>query len=66
MVANEEDSGINVIDVAAEAVVANELDIAFCAQLLVPVNVPINGPVKLPVLIWVELDTVPVGRMVGA
>ena len=35
--------------------------IAFCAQLLVPVNCPVNDPLNEPVLIWVELDTSPVG-----
>jgi hypothetical protein len=44
-----------VIDVAADAVVANELDIALLAQLLVPNNdplwMPINEPVNEPVLI---------------
>jgi hypothetical protein len=61
VVANEAVVGIKVIDVAAEAVVANELDTAFCAQLLVPINSPANDPVNEPVLIWVELDTNPFG-----
>jgi hypothetical protein len=36
VVAKEAVDGVNVIDVAAEAVVANELDTALLAQLLVP------------------------------
>ena len=51
---------------ANDAVVANELDIALLAQLAVPnvepLWVPINDPVKEPVLICVELLTVPVGK----
>jgi hypothetical protein len=63
VVANEADVGVNVIDVAAEAVVANELDIALLAQLLVPMKFPVNDPLNDPVLICVELDTVPVGSV---
>lgn len=59
--ANEAVDGVNVIDVAAEAVVANEADTTLLAQLLVPKNVPVNDPLKLPVLICTELDTVPSG-----
>jgi hypothetical protein len=59
-----------VIDVAADAVVANELEIALLAQLLVPNNdplwIPTNEPVKEPVLICAELDTVPVGNPDGS
>jgi hypothetical protein len=59
----------NVMDVAADAVVANELEIALLAQLAVPnvepLCVPINDPVNEPVLICAELDTVPVGNPLG-
>jgi hypothetical protein len=51
----------NVMDVAAEAVVANDEEIALLAQLLVPINVPVNDPLNEPVLICWELDTVPTG-----
>jgi hypothetical protein len=54
---------------ATEAVVANELETALVAQLLVPNNdpltIPINDPVKEPVLIWVELLTNPTGTPVS-
>ena len=66
MVANEAVAGTNVMLAAADAVIANELDTAFCAQLLVPSNVPVNDPVNEPVLICAELDTVPEGNTVGA
>jgi hypothetical protein len=56
----------NVIDVAADAVVAKDEDIALFAQLDVPINVPVNDPLKLPVLICVDEDTIPVGNIVGA
>jgi hypothetical protein len=49
------------MDVAAEAVVAKDEDIALLAQLLVPINVPVNDPLNDPVLICWELDTVPEG-----
>ena len=58
-VANDDVNGVNVIDVAADAVVANDAEIAVLAS-------PINDPVKLPVLICKELLTIPVGNMVGA
>ena len=57
--ANDAVNGVNVIDVAADAVVANDAEIAVLAS-------PINDPVKLPVLIWVELLTIPAGNMFGA
>jgi hypothetical protein len=57
--ANDDVNGINVIDVAADAVVANDAEMAVLAS-------PINDPVKLPVLIWVELLTIPAGNIVGA
>lgn len=41
LMANDAVVGVNVIDVAALAVVANELDIASLAQLLVPNNEPV-------------------------
>lgn len=54
VIANDAVEGINVIDVAALAVVANEALITFCAQLAVPnvepLCVPINEPVNDPVL----------------
>jgi len=59
VVANDDVSGVNVIDVAADAVVANDAEMAVLAS-------PINDPVKDPVLIWVELLTIPLGNMVGA
>jgi hypothetical protein len=43
-VANDAVAGTNVILVAALAVVANELDIALVAQLLVPSNEPVIPP----------------------
>jgi hypothetical protein len=49
--ANDAVVGMNVMDVAADAVVANELDTALFAQLLVPVNTPANDPLNDPVLI---------------
>jgi hypothetical protein len=58
-VANDDVNGVNVIDVAADAVVAKDAEIAVLAS-------PINDPVKLPVLIWVELLTIPAGNIVGA
>jgi hypothetical protein len=57
--ANDDVNGVNVIDVAADAVVANDAEMAVLAS-------PINDPVKLPVLIWVELLTIPAGNIVGA
>lgn len=63
MVANDADAGVNVMDVAAEAVVANELDITLLAQLLVPIKFPVNDPLNDPVLICVELDTNPAGLL---
>ena len=51
MTANDAVGGVNVIDVAAEAVVAKEDDIALLAQLLVPINTPVNDPLNEPVLI---------------
>ncbi len=59
-------AGVNVILDAALAVVANDDETALFAQLDVPVNVPVNEPLKLPVLICNELDTTPLGSMVGA
>jgi hypothetical protein len=59
VVANDDVNGVNVIDVAADAVVANDAEMAVLAS-------PINDPVKLPVLIWVELLTIPAGNIVGA
>jgi hypothetical protein len=67
-VANEAVDGINVMLVAADAVVVNEDDTAIlllCAQLLVPMNSPVNDPLKLPVLICVELDTMPLGTLLN-
>lgn len=61
VVANDAVDGVNVIEVAAEAVIAKELDIALLAQLDVPINVPVNEPVNEPVLICVELLTIPTG-----
>jgi len=58
-VANDDVNGVNVIDVAADAVVANDAEMAVLAS-------PINDPVKLPVLICRELLTIPDGSMVGA
>jgi hypothetical protein len=60
-VANDADVGINVIDVAADAVVLNELLIALLAKLPVPSKVPVNEPEKLPVFICNELLTIPDG-----
>jgi hypothetical protein len=55
VVANDAVAGVNVIDVAADAVVAKEEETALLAQLLVPNNdplwIPINDPVNDPVLI---------------
>jgi hypothetical protein len=48
---NEPVLTVNVMDVAAEAVVANDEEIALLAQLLVPINVPVNDPLNDPVLI---------------
>jgi hypothetical protein len=45
LVANEAVAGVNVMLVAADAVVAKDDDIAFVAQLLVPNNEPVNPPV---------------------
>ena len=64
MTANDAVGGVNVIDVAAEAVVANDDDIALFAQLEVPNNAPVNEPVNEPVLICEELDTNPLGLLV--
>jgi hypothetical protein len=58
-VANDDVNGVNVIDVAADAVVANDAEIAVLAS-------PINDPVKDPVLICKELLTIPAGNMVKA
>jgi hypothetical protein len=58
-VANDDVNGVNVIDVAADAVVAKDAEIAVLAS-------PINDPVKLPVLICKELLTIPAGNIVGA
>lgn len=58
-------AGVNVILVAADAVVANDDDTAFVAQLLVPSNCPMNDPLKLPVLICAELDTIPLGTLLN-
>jgi hypothetical protein len=44
-----------------DAVIAIDADVA---QLLVPINVPVNEPLNDPVLIWIELDTNPVGLFV--
>jgi hypothetical protein len=55
---------MNVILVAALAVVANEELIELLDQLLVPLKVPLKEPEKLPVFICVELDTVPAGSNV--
>lgn len=66
MTANEAVAGTKVMLVAALAVVANEELTELDAQLEVPSNVPVNEPVKLPVLICTELDTTPLGNMVGA
>lgn len=51
---------------AVAAVVANDEEIAFVAQLLVPTNVPVNDPLNEPVLICTELETTPDGSIVGA
>jgi hypothetical protein len=55
VVAKDAVGGVKVIEVAADAVVANEDDITLLAQLLVPnvdpLWVPINDPVNEPVLI---------------
>ena len=59
VVENDDVNGVNVIDVAADAVSANDALTAVLAS-------PINDPVKLPVLIWVELLTIPAGNIVGA
>jgi hypothetical protein len=64
--ANDAVVGVNVILVAALAVVANEALIVLLAQLEVPLKVPVNEPEKLPVFICNELDTVPTGNIVGA
>ena len=66
VVANEAVSGTNVILVAADAVIANELVVELFAQLDVPVRTPTNEPVNDPVFICAELDTVPLGNIVGA
>ncbi len=66
VVANEADVGVNVIDVAADAVVANEELTELLAQLLVPIKFPVNEPLKLPVFICKELETVPDGSLIGA
>jgi len=50
-VANDAVAGVNVMLVAALAVVANDELTALLAQLPVPTNVPIKEPLKLPVLI---------------
>ena len=66
VIANDAVAGVNVIDVAADAVVAKELDTTLVAQLAVPNKDPVNDPVNDPVLICAELDTVPVGNPVGS
>jgi hypothetical protein len=57
---NEPVLTLNVIEVAAEAVIAKDELIALLAQLLVPkvepLWVPINDPVKLPVLTAKVMD----------
>ena len=77
-VANDDVSGVNVIDVAADDVVANDdvsgvnvIDVAADAVVANDAEIavlasPINDPVKLPVLICTELLTTPDGSMVGA
>jgi hypothetical protein len=62
VVANDAVDGTNVIEVAAEDVVANEALIELFDQLLVPIKFPVNDPLKLPVLICSELETVPAGK----
>ena len=63
VVANDAEAGMNVIDVAADAVIATLL---LPAQLEVPNNepvyTPINDPVNDPVFICKELDIVPTGK----
>ena len=54
------------MEVAADAVVAKDAEIALLAQLDVPINVPVNEPENDPVLICVDDDTIPVGNIVGA
>ena len=66
VIAYEEVLGVNVILVAALAVVAKEDDITLFAQLLVPRNEPVNDPVNEPVFICAELDTVPGGTVAVA
>lgn len=63
LVANDAVAGINVMEVAAEDVVANELDIELFAQLEVPINAPVNEPLNEPVLICVDDDTTPLGNV---
>ena len=70
-VANDDVSGVNVIDVAADAVVANDADIGVnvidvAADDVVANDADVMLPLKLPVLIWIELLTIPLGNMVGA
>ena len=54
VVANEAVDGAKVIDVAVEAVVANELDIALLAQLAVPIRFP-----SIPEEALIEVTTNP-------
>jgi hypothetical protein len=53
VVAKEAVDGVNVMDVAADAVVAKDAEVALLAQLAVPnvepLRTPINEPVKEPV-----------------
>lgn len=56
VLANEAVAGINVIDVAAEAVVANEAD-----PNIDPVKIPLNEPVNDPLLTCAELVTMLLG-----
>ena len=70
-VANDDVNGVNVIDVAADAVVAKDADIGVnvidvAADAVVANDADVMLPLKLPVLIWIELLTIPLGNMVGA
>ena len=56
VVANDAVDGVNVMEFAADAVVANDADITLLAQLLVPINCPVNDPLNDPVLICNEDD----------
>ena len=76
MVAKEAVDGVNVIDVAADAVVAKDAEVALFAQLAVPnvepLRTPRNDPVKEPVkgrvseLNCSELETVPAAAVAEA